>query len=155
MPGRVRFDMEDSIDFQRAINEYLKLAYTFTQITSGETAEPLREFWQRDVVKRDTNLWLTEGEYREWISFNAHMVRQMWGSTAGGWPGMGGAAMSEYYTTVIENEYYGFVCVYYGGRLAYICEMDDKYKEYMGQRYRALPGITECRKKLTILYTGR
>ena len=147
--------MEDSIDLQKAIAEYLKLAYTFTQITSGEAAEPLREFWRRAVVKRDENTWLNEGEHRGWLAFDVHMVRQMWGSTAGGWPGMGGAAMSEYYTTIIENPEYGFVCVYYGGRLAYICEMDDKYKEFMGQRLKFLPSISESRKKLTVLFTGR
>lgn len=153
--GRLHFDMDDSIEFQQAVSHYVKLAYSFTQLTSGDAAEPLREFWNKKIVKRDEKTWITDSEYRDWISFNAHMVKQMWGSTAGGWPGMGGAMMTEYYTTVIENEYYGFVCVYYGGRLAYICEMDDKYKEFMGQKYRFLPGIAESRKKLTVLYTGK
>lgn len=147
--------MDDSIEFQQAVSHYVKLAHTFTQTTSGEAAEPLEEFWNKSIVKRDEKTWMTDQEYSYWISFNAHMIKQMWGSTAGGWPGMGGAMMSEYYTTVIENSYYKFACIYYGGRLAYICEMDDKYQAYLEKGYRGLPGIPECRRKLTILYTGK
>lgn len=153
--GRLRFDMDDSIEFQQAVSHYLKLAHIFTQLTSGEAAEPLREFWNNSIVKRDEKTWMTDQEYSHWLSFNAHMVKQMWGSTAGGWPGMGGAAMSEYYTTVIENSHYRLACIYYGGRLAYICEMDDKYQSYIEKGYRGLPGIPDCRTKLTVLYTGK
>ena len=46
------------------------------------------------------------------------MFPQTWGSTALGYGGMGGAAMTPAYTVVIT--YHNYVCVYFGyGRLAY------------------------------------
>lgn len=45
---------------------------------------------------------------------------QTWGSTALGFGGIGGCAMTKAYTTVILNEDLGCVGVFFGERLAYI-----------------------------------
>lgn len=50
------------------------------------------------------------------------MFSQTWGSTALGYGGLGGAAMTSAYTVVVEG--LGWRCVYFGcGRLAYKIEM--------------------------------
>lgn len=52
----------------------------------------------------------------------AAMFPQMWGSTALGFGGIGGAAMTTAYTIIIESPHTGHFAVYFGngGRLAYI-----------------------------------
>jgi hypothetical protein len=47
------------------------------------------------------------------------MFPQTWGSTALGFGGIGGAAMSTAYTCVIESDLVGGMAVYFGGRFAY------------------------------------
>jgi hypothetical protein len=47
------------------------------------------------------------------------MFSQCWGSTALGFGGVGGAAMTDAYTVVIENPNRTHVAVYWNGRWAY------------------------------------
>ena len=66
---------------------------------------------------------------REWEIYNrrpfAHelyvkaMFVQGWGSTALGFGGIGGQAMTDAYTIIIGCELNSILCVYFGGRLAY------------------------------------
>jgi hypothetical protein len=63
--------------------------------------------------------------------------------------------MTPAYTLIIENGWYGFACIYYSGKLAYICEMDDKYTDYKVKGYRGLPGCRDSSEKLTVLFKGR
>lgn len=48
------------------------------------------------------------------------MFIQTWGSTALGFGGIGGAAMTSAYVTIIESDLTGEYAVYFGGRLAYV-----------------------------------
>jgi hypothetical protein len=48
------------------------------------------------------------------------MFTQMWGSTALGFGGIGGAAMTSAYVCVIESNLLAQYAVYFGGRLAYV-----------------------------------
>ena len=153
--GRLQFDMRDSAELLTAISNYHELAYSFTQLVGGKDSGPLREFWNRKIVQRETETWLKPSEYDAWRRFNIHMFTQMWGSTACGWGGMGGAAMTESYTIIIENELFGFACIYYGGRLAYICETDEKYMKYVEKGYRGMPGIASSSTQLTIIHKTR
>ena len=153
--GRAQFEIDEIAHIATAVAAYKGLAYSFTQLTGGDESGPLREFWNKKVVKREEKTWLTESEARECNEFDIHIFSQMWGSTSCGWGGMGGAAMTASYTIVIENKWSGFACVFYSGQLVYICEMDDAYKEYQQKSYRGLPGLYECRNKLTILYTKK
>lgn len=47
------------------------------------------------------------------------MFPQQWGSTALGFPGIGGAAMTTAYTIVLHCELTREYCVYFGGQFAY------------------------------------
>lgn len=53
------------------------------------------------------------------------MFTQTWGSTALGFGGIGGAAMTTAYVCVIESNLLGQFAVYFGGRLAYRIERPD------------------------------
>ena len=50
------------------------------------------------------------------------MFPQLWGSTALGFEGIGGHAMTTAYTIVIQSEHGLGCCVYFSGRLAYRIE---------------------------------
>ena len=52
----------------------------------------------------------------------AGMFPQLWGSTALGFGGVGGSAMTEAYTVALRSRVTGEVCVYFGGRFAYRIE---------------------------------
>lgn len=47
------------------------------------------------------------------------MFPQMWGSTALGFGGIGGQAITTAYTVVLASDIQGQYCVYFGGQLAY------------------------------------
>ena len=58
------------------------------------------------------------------------MFVQTWGSTALGFGGIGGAAMTSAYVCVIESNLLGQFAVYFDGRLAYRIEQSNsKFKE--------------------------
>jgi hypothetical protein len=50
------------------------------------------------------------------------MFPQTWGSTALGFGGIGGQAISSAYVCVIESNLVGGYAVYFGGRLAYVID---------------------------------
>lgn len=52
------------------------------------------------------------------------MTLQMWGSTALGFGGMGGSAMTKAYTIIIGSRFHHVLCVYFGGHFAYSLDMD-------------------------------
>ncbi len=151
----LKVELSDMSDLMRSISEYQYLANTFTQLTSGDAREPLVKFWNEKVIKRDESTWMTQEEYKYWNEINFHVIKQTWGNTSGGWQGIGGSAMTSTYTVIIENGWFGFACIYYNGKLAYICEMDEKYQEFMAKSYRGLPGCSNCRERLTVLYKSR
>ena len=62
----------------------------------------------------------------------AGMWDQAWGSTALGFGGIGGQAITVAYTIVLESQYGGGHCVYFGGRFAYhIKRPTDAFREDM------------------------
>ena len=78
------------------------------------------------------------GEYQEWLKsaydeyerkpyahelFVYAMFPQTWSSTALGFGGIGGQAMTDAYTIVIGCNYNYVYCVYFGGRFAYALDM--------------------------------
>jgi hypothetical protein len=50
------------------------------------------------------------------------MFPQTWGSTALGFGGIGGQAITSAYVCVIESNLVGSYAVYFGGRLAYVID---------------------------------
>ncbi len=64
--------------------------------------------------------------------FEMTMFMQTWGSTALGFGGIGGQAMTNAYTTVVREEYSGWVGVFFGESLAYkINNPNQKFYEDM------------------------
>ena len=58
------------------------------------------------------------------------MFTQTWGSTALGFGGVGGAAMTTAYTVIIRSELNGMYAVYFGGQFAYVIEQpNDKFRD--------------------------
>lgn len=135
-------------DVMACIDHYEKLSHTFTQQVGGKDGQSLRDFWETRIVKRNISTWMTQEEHSQWSDIDLHLVNQTWGSTSCGWGGIGGAAITASYTLIIENRNYGIACVYYGNRLAYICEIDDKFKKYNYD----LPGVDDCKLELTVVF---
>ena len=148
----LKIDLSEISDVMRSITDYNILFHRFTNLCRDEQKDVLVRFWNEKIVKREVSTWMAREEIILWHEIDFHVVKQEWGNTSGGWGGIGGAAMTSQYTVIIENYWFGFVCIYYQGKLAYICEMDSKYQEYMGKGYGSLPGIEDCRKKLTVIY---
>ena len=73
---------------------------------------------------------LNKQERKRSPEFTLTMFKQTWGSTALGFGGIGGQAMTDAYTTVIEDEVHGWAGVFFGERLAYIMyEPNQKFYE--------------------------
>ena len=78
------------------------------------------------------------------ISIEA-MFPQTWGSTALGFGGIGGAAMTTAYTIVIRSELTGQYCVYFSGGLAYRIERPTKefFEDIAAMRMKECKGAKE------------
>lgn len=61
----------------------------------------------------------TYKEYRYAPEFDLYMYPQWWGSTALGFEGIGGQALTQAYTTVIVDEKTNYAGVFFEERLAY------------------------------------
>jgi hypothetical protein len=65
-----------------------------------------------------------------------NMFPQTWGSTALGFGGIGGQAITSAYVCIIESNLVGGYAVYFGGRLAYVIDRpNEKFIEDL-QRHR-------------------
>lgn len=66
--------------------------------------------------------------------------KQMWGSTALGFGGFGGQAMTEAYTTVVEEVGSGWVGVFFDDRLAYKIKNPNRkfYKDLANENMEAV-----------------
>lgn len=74
---------------------------------------------------------------------------QMWGNTALGFRGMGGASMTSAYTTVIIMKNKNIACIYFDGQLAYKCNLST---EFWNRLFKFnIPGQTEAFDKFKIL----
>ena len=77
---------------------------------------------------------INESTIMQWV--------QMWGSTACGFGGIGGAAMTNADTIIVEFSEYKVACVYHSGRFAYSCMTDDSYRAYVN--FRSFPGKADA-----------
>jgi hypothetical protein len=73
------------------------------------------------------------------------MFPQTWGSTALGFGGIGGAAMTTAYTIVISSDLNGQYCVYFGGQFAYRIDKPNKqfFEDMYSTRMRERKGAKE------------
>ena len=70
------------------------------------------------------------------------MFPQVWGSTAMGFGGIGGAAITTAYTTVVESDIDASCCVYFGGQFAYCIERPNEqfFEDLMKQQMTKVTG---------------
>lgn len=127
---RNTFDTRETEQFLSAINSYKQLQYTITQM-GGDYAPKLRDYFQDKT--------------NQWDQVDFHIIQQTWGNTSGGWQGIGGAAMTTDYSVIVTNKFLNVAFVYFGGRLAYICEMDERFN------LDRIKGHNEC-DDLSLLY---
>lgn len=84
----------------------------------GEVEYEDRDWEHYRKTKEDRRIKKTRKHTAHDISVYA-MFQQTWGSTALGFGGIGGQAITPAYTVIVESNYTGEYCVYFGGRFAY------------------------------------
>jgi len=99
----------------------------------------IKEDFESQIKNRFTSLL---SEKKMYLDFEITIFSQMWGSTALGFGGIGGQAMTAAYTTVIWDDYYNIWGVYFEERLAYIIK--DPNKKFMEDvfKHRAVEGLS-------------
>lgn len=153
----VKFDLSQAAEVLTSINHYMELANHLHQIDPKQR-ETLTTLYDRAKAHSKDKIYMDHVAYQYWQDINIHTVGQHWGSTSCGWGGMGGAAMTDSYTTIIENLWIGGAFVYYNGKLAYIVDMDDKYSDFLDKskrRYAGFPGLSEVSSVFTVFYRAR
>jgi hypothetical protein len=147
-------DMDEIIHVMKSVSDYNKMCSFFNQLDPAQR-ETLNVYYDRMLQFSKDKKWMDQESLRAWNKINLHVVLQMWGSTACGWGGMGGAAMTNSYTTVIESIEGNAIFVYYNGKLAYVAEIDDKLKPIKEGGYENLPSISNSSKILTTYYVNK
>ena len=85
--------------------------------------------------RKRTDTGLTEERRPRIDNVDVVMFSQTWGSTALGFGGVGGQAITTAYTVVVYGPM-GDACVYFGGRLAYRIEhLNDTFRNDMQDRH--------------------
>lgn len=104
-----------------------------------------------DAIKNKTVPTTTHTRRPYTDEVNVTLFNQGWGSTALGYDGIGGAALTDAYTVIVE--YLGTYCVYFGcGRLAYKIDSRQLTNESWSHfckdmDTRNMPGQHEMRKR--------
>lgn len=130
-------DISNVADIINSISKFSELVNYFPQL-STEQRDSLNKCWSEDGKfsrYTDSNL------YKNWDRINLHIVDQIWGSTACGYGGMGGAAMTSKYNIIFENTMLNILFVYWDGKLAYV--LDNKDNSLIFNR---LPSIKNVEK---------
>lgn len=95
------------------------------------------------IVERHINAVRARGEEYKYPELEVEVFPQTWGSTALGFGGIGGQAMTSAYTTVVSDYHEGWYGVFFGERLAYLIRnpnrmfFDDLCKRQMKPVYTA------------------
>jgi len=97
---------------------------------------PLYEYESRDWSSSDKTARITKQErHTEYHMSVYSMFSQEWSSTAMGFGGLGGQAITSAYTVIIQSERGCGFCVYFGGRFAYRIEKpNQKFFEDVSSR---------------------
>ena len=103
---------------------------------------PKIEYEDRDwehyrITKEDRRITKTRNHREEDFSVEA-MFPQTWASTALGFGGLGGAAMTTAYTIILKSDYGLGYCVYFQGRFAYrIDQPNDRFFQDINNKQMA------------------
>jgi hypothetical protein len=143
----VNIDMSEMADVMTAVTHYKTLAGYTTQLDPAQRTS-LEIYHQKMVGYSRDKKYHDDMSLQYWNEVDMHMTKKTWGSTSCGWGGMGGAAMTSAYTLVFENHWGQAAFVYWGGKLAYICHMDEMYQATK----TSLPGLDSCEQRLNIIY---
>lgn len=123
-----------------------------TSATSYFTDRLLAQLYGLRKSIAEVDNWLNSIGNRmdeNWFRIDVHCFEQIWGSTACGWGGMGGAAMTASYTVAIINKTYKIIAVFWDGRLAYCINATDQAIQVMKDGH--LPGYNAL-SKLDLIY---
>jgi len=156
----IEFNLREMADVAKSVDHFQSVHAQLIQLGSHGTPiqEGLKDYWSRRVMPHTKGKqmgWLEPGfETHLWRKCNIHIVIQNWGSTSCGWGGIGGAAMTDAYTTIVENNFFYIAGVYYGGKLAYLVEINDTYMEYKEAGFISMPGLDGL-GKLKVLYRSK
>jgi hypothetical protein len=148
--SRNKIDIRTLADMATAISHYEALAGYFSQLDPAQKAT-LDPAWDRAYASAKH---MDHNSFEIWQDINFHIISQMWGSTACGWGGMGGAMMTKAYTMIIENHQNKLAFVYWHGKLAYIVDTDEKWETYVKRGYQGLPSLHSLPTQLTVVYIG-
>jgi hypothetical protein len=133
-----------------AISHYNDLCIHFSQLDPTQRTT-LEEYHKKMLTFSKDGKYVDQMYATYWRNVNFYVVVQHWGSTSGGWGGMGGSAMTDSYTIVIENIWTGAIFVYYNGRLAYVASNNEALSEYRDKNFQFLPPLYDT-KDLDIIY---
>lgn len=95
------------------------------------------------IMERHINAVRSRGEEYKYPEVEMRMFKQTWGSTALGFGGFGGQAITAAYTVIVEDYSEGWYSVFFGDRLAYLIRnpndlfFEDIRKENMKPCYQA------------------
>lgn len=153
---KITIDLPEVGSIVQSLTHYQQLGSYLPQLDPAQR-ETLDKFWKERVLAHAQQpkfgeKYMDGQAYQYWQQVDMHVVKQHWGNTSCGWEGIGGAAMSESYTVVLENRWLKAIFVYYDGKLAYIADMDDKLKPYMEKGFHSLPGMGSVASRLTCIY---
>jgi len=147
--GTREIEMQELAQIVAALSHQKKLCSYFGQMDKTQPA--VKEFYE-NLLKQAKITYANEHFFHEWSSIDLHVVNQLWGSTACGWGGMGGAAMTNAFTTVLENKNMKMSFVYWNGKLAYVVQIDEKYTEFVTKRGYHFPQLSRVSEILTVIY---
>jgi hypothetical protein len=103
------------------------------------------EHWHKTNRKEDRKIKKTRKHTERDVAVIA-MFPQTWSSTALGFGGLGGQAITDAYTIVINSQYGLGYCVYFGGRFAYRIErINDEFMNDMAKR--SMAAVSEAKAK--------
>lgn len=111
--------LHDSLADARLVTLYPVKSPRFKYVTS-DTPDPVTKSRVKKVKTDEFD------ERRPYVDeMDVHMFPQTWGSTALGFGGIGGAAMTTAYTVIVRGPQ-GDYAVYFSGRLAYHIENPER-----------------------------
>ncbi len=80
---------------------------------------------------------------------SVRMFPQMWSSTALGFDGVAGQAMTLAYTVVVSASYDLISAVYFGGRFAYLARNDGRFHECLANEQ--MPAVRDADNELCVI----
>jgi len=104
---------------------------------------PEYEYESRDFNNPDRDVRVVKKtRHTEYNLTVKAMFPQVWSSTAMGFGGIGGQAITTAYTTVVESDIDASCCVYFGGQFAYRIEFPNEqfFEDLMKQQMTKVSG---------------